>query len=220
MIDGFRPCDALETRPHTFEVRTAAAWPDFDEIWRQRHWQREDRAIRLGRMVSAASSPLVPWYDRRFDFTFCADLMPNIAARLRGTPARLEDLLQSCEKNALTTRVGGRWSIQENVGHLLDVEPLWIARVCDFAAGSSQLTPPRPRTPQVDGTPLASLLRDFRQKRFQLLRAVEEIGGAALMTSILHPRLQVPIRLADHLYFVAEHDDHHLAWIWRLVQSA
>jgi hypothetical protein len=25
------------------------------------------------------------------------------------------------------------------------------------------------------------------------------------------------MRLVDHLYFVAEHDDHHLAQIWQLV---
>jgi hypothetical protein len=26
------------------------------------------------------------------------------------------------------------------------------------------------------------------------------------------------MRLVDHLYFVAEHDDHHLARIWELVE--
>jgi hypothetical protein len=27
------------------------------------------------------------------------------------------------------------------------------------------------------------------------------------------------MRLVDHLYFVAEHDDHHLAQIWELVHN-
>jgi len=27
------------------------------------------------------------------------------------------------------------------------------------------------------------------------------------------------MRLVDHLYFVAEHDDHHLARIWELVST-
>jgi hypothetical protein len=27
------------------------------------------------------------------------------------------------------------------------------------------------------------------------------------------------MRLVDHLYFVAEHDDHHLARIWELVNA-
>ena len=35
----------------------------------------------------------------------------------------------------------------------------------------------------------------------------------------LHPRLKQPMRLADHLYFVAEHDDHHVAKIWELIDT-
>jgi hypothetical protein len=37
--------------------------------------------------------------------------------------------------------------------------------------------------------------------------------------SLLHPRLKQPMRLVDHLYFVAEHDDHHLARIWEMIHS-
>jgi hypothetical protein len=32
----------------------------------------------------------------------------------------------------------------------------------------------------------------------------------------IHPRLNKPMRLTDHLFFVAEHDDHHLAHISQL----
>jgi hypothetical protein len=31
-----------------------------------------------------------------------------------------------------------------------------------------------------------------------------------------HGRLQEPMRLVDHVFFFAEHDDHHLARIWEL----
>jgi hypothetical protein len=37
--------------------------------------------------------------------------------------------------------------------------------------------------------------------------------------AILHPRLKQPMRLVDHLYFAAEHDDHHLARIWELFHA-
>jgi len=30
----------------------------------------------------------------------------------------------------------------------------------------------------------------------------------------------MPMRLVDHLYFVAEHDDHHLARIWELITGS
>jgi len=35
-----------------------------------------------------------------------------------------------------------------------------------------------------------------------------------LRVSMLHLRLKQPMRLVDGLYFVAEHDDDHLATIW------
>jgi hypothetical protein len=28
------------------------------------------------------------------------------------------------------------------------------------------------------------------------------------------------MRLVDHLYFVAEHDDHHLATIWEMIHTS
>jgi hypothetical protein len=41
-----------------------------------------------------------------------------------------------------------------------------------------------------------------------------------LTRTITHPRLKAPMRLIDHLYFVAEHDDHHLAHVWGLVRQS
>jgi hypothetical protein len=31
--------------------------------------------------------------------------------------------------------------------------------------------------------------------------------------------MKTPMRLVDHLYFAAEHDDHHLARIWELISA-
>jgi hypothetical protein len=46
------------------------------------------------------------------------------------------------------------------------------------------------------------------------------LDASSFSRAIPHPRLKTPMRLADHLYFVAEHDDHHLARIWELVTDA
>ena len=52
-----------------------------------------------------------PWFERTFDFSFSVELLPNVLARLRGTPARLEELVRGRE--GLTARVDGQWSAQE-----------------------------------------------------------------------------------------------------------
>jgi hypothetical protein len=40
-----------------------------------------------------------------------------------------------------------------------------------------------------------------------------------LLNTALHPRLKIPMRIVDLAYFVAEHDDHHLATIRGMMTS-
>jgi hypothetical protein len=50
-----------------------------------------------------------------------------------------------------------------------------------------------------------------------LLKRVKGLDSSLFSRAIPHPRLKTPMRLVDHLFFVAEHDDHHLARIWELL---
>jgi uncharacterized damage-inducible protein DinB len=165
---------------------------------------------------------ITPWFTRSFPFPVSAELIPNIASRLRGTPARLEELLRKIDPDLMKTRLESSWSIQEHVGHLGDIEPLWLSRIEDYIIGSSELTPTDLQNKQTDAAnhnaqPLDTTIRTFRDARAALLRRVESLGLASLTSSIPHPRLRTPMRIADHLYFVAEHDDHHLATIHSLL---
>ena len=88
-------------------------------------------------------SHMTIWFERKFEFSMPVELHPNVCARLRGTPARLEEVLRGRSHTILIGKAQGKWSAQENAGQ----------------------------------------------------------------------------RLVDHLYFVAEYDDHHLARIWELVNA-
>ena len=125
----------------------------------------------------------------------------------------------------LTWRVQEKWSAQEHAGHLLDLEPLWLARVNDYVAASDQLTPTDLSNRKTDDAnhnarPLKQILAEFRAARGLLLKRVEDLDASLFARAIPHPRLKTPMRLVDHLYFVAEHDDHHLARIWELINAA
>ncbi|MEP6729844.1 MAG: DinB family protein [bacterium] len=63
------------------------------------------------------------------------------------------------------------------------------------------------------------ILEDYRATRRRLMKRVEALDASLFPKAIPHPRLRTPMKLADHLYFVAEHDDHHLARIWALVNA-
>ena len=169
-------------------------------------------------------SPVPVWFERKFEFTFPVELHPNVCARLRGTPARLEEALRGSSREILIKKVQGKWSAQEHTGHLLDLEALWLARVEDYVAGSEQLTVADLRNRKTDeanynARPLEQILTEFRGARERLLKRVDELEAALFARAIPHPRLKTPMRLVDHLYFVAEHDDHHLARIWELVSE-
>jgi len=164
------------------------------------------------------------WFERKFDFSFPVELYPNFIVRLRGTPARLEEILRNQPHPVVTRQPRGKWSAQEHAGHLLDLEPLWLARVNDFLSEGTQLTV-ADLTNQTttkanhNARPLDEILTGFRQARQGLLERLATLDRAHSARTLLHPRLKTPMRLVDHLYFVAEHDDHHLARIWELIST-
>jgi uncharacterized damage-inducible protein DinB len=162
------------------------------------------------------------WFERKFDFSFPVELFPNLCARLRGTPARLEEELRGRPQAALIRKQQGKWSAQEHAGHFLDLEALWLARVGDYVTASNQLTVADLSNRKTDEAnhnmrPLKEILTEFRTARRQLLNRVSELDSFLFARAIPHPRLKTPMRLVDHLYFVAEHDDHHLARISELL---
>jgi uncharacterized damage-inducible protein DinB len=165
------------------------------------------------------------WFERKFDFTFPVEQYPNLCVRLRGAPARLEEMLRGVARDALVRKPEGQWSAQEHAGHLADLEPLWMARVEDFLRDGdtltvADLTNRKTQEANHNAREPGAILAEFRSARTGLLDRLAGLPGAAFARSLVHPRLKQPMRLADHLYFVAEHDDHHLAKIWELIRPA
>lgn len=167
-------------------------------------------------------SPVDRWFDRQFEFTFPTELYPNFCIRLQGTPARMEEMVRGCSPDLLVRKPQEKWSAQEHAGHLLDLESLWMRRVDDFLAGGTELTAVDLKNRKTDeanhnARALEGILAEFRKARFKLVGRIETVEPALFARAMLHPRLKKPMRLVDHLYFVAEHDDHHLARIWELI---
>jgi uncharacterized damage-inducible protein DinB len=162
------------------------------------------------------------WFERKFEFTFPVELHPNLIARLRGTPARLEEVVRAASRDVLVRKADEKWSAQEHAGHLLDLESLWLARVEDYLKGGSELTAADLRNSKTDNAnhnarPVEEILREFRAARARLVQRVGAMDPASFALTMLHPRLKQPMRMVDHLFFVAEHDDHHLAVIWHML---
>jgi uncharacterized damage-inducible protein DinB len=176
-----------------------------------------------GHAEQGIMSSIPQWFERKFEFTFPVEHYPNLCVRLRGTPARIEEMLRNVPREVLIRRTTDKWSAQEHAGHLLDLETLWMARVGDFVSGGAELTAADLKNRKTheanhNARPLGEILAEFRAARVRLVDRVQQSKPEIFSRSMLHPRLKQPMRLVDHLYFVAEHDDHHLARIWELIR--
>lgn len=163
----------------------------------------------------------IKWTERRFNFDFPAGIYPEIIERIRGTPARLEDLLAGLPPETLVNQADGRWSMQENAGHLLDLESLVSQRIDEYLAGNEALhaadmSNRKTYEASHNEVPAASILNAFRTARHEIVARLESLDEDIFARSALHPRLQVQMRLVDMLFFQAEHDDYHLARISEL----
>lgn len=156
------------------------------------------------------------WFERKFSFDLPKWMYPNVVERLRGTPARAALIASGLDHERLIWRDAESWSIQENLGHLLDLEPLWMGRIDDVLQGRDRLRDAdltNRKTHEADhhSADLDELLMSFRKIRADLVRQLDELDASSIELTATHPRLEQPMRLLDLIFFVAEHDDHHLA---------
>ena len=166
----------------------------------------------------------IKWTERKFDFTFSTGIYPEIIERLRGTPVRLEEHCRAVSNANLTAQVDGRWSMQENAGHLLDLESLVQQRLDEYFASANVLhaadmSNRKTYDANHNDVNVETILSNFRQQRTITVNRLDIFDPEVFARVALHPRLKVDMRLVDMLFFQAEHDDYHLTRIGELRRS-
>ena len=115
----------------------------------------------------------IPWVERTFSFDFPADVYPELIERLRGAPMRAEVMARGLPREVLTRRGGTKWSIQEHIGHLADLDrATFLPRLKELEAGAEVLTP-------ADMTNRAT--KDAGHSGFGIDDVVEEFAGEELL---------------------------------------
>ena len=167
---------------------------------------------------------VTPWIERKFEPISDNGRLATIIERLDGTEYRLIGKLADDEGPDLTAKSAGKWSILEEVGHLFTLEPLWIARVKEIVAGKETLRAADMSNKATDKAnfnkqDLEDLLDEFGERREELLSLLRKVKPADLEKKSQHPRLEKPMSIVDLAYFIAEHDDHHLAKISKMLEA-
>ncbi len=166
---------------------------------------------------------MLRWFERRFTFDLPIEAFPAVLERLRGTPARIEEKIRSVPPGILTRRMGDGWSIQEHLGHLLDLDELHVGRLDDYLDGKQVLRAADPNNQKTwaanyNARLVEDLLRDFRRERARFLERLEGWDPKLIGRTAFHPRLHQGLRVIDLAVFVADHDDHHLATMTELTR--
>jgi uncharacterized damage-inducible protein DinB len=164
------------------------------------------------------------WEERNFDFDFPPSLAPELLERLRGTPARLAERVELLPDELLEKRDGDKWSIKEHVGHLMDVEELFIGRLDDYDNGFAELRPAEMTGKKTfaanhNEADIKDILIGFREERGKLVSRLDELDEAGFARVAHHPRLNKPMRLCDMMLFEATHDDYHMVDITELIRK-
>ena len=160
-----------------------------------------------------------PWFKRSFSPITDNDQLPTIIERLNSMSTRLGYAIFSIESSYYTKKYDtDKWSIQEQVGHLLELEPLWLGRMEDIQKEllflrTADLTNQATYDAEYNEQSISDILIAFVRQRFALVDFLENVTAEDFNKSALHPRLQTPMKIIDLAFFVAEHDDHHLAYI-------
>jgi uncharacterized damage-inducible protein DinB len=163
------------------------------------------------------------WFDRVFPLQNDTGVFPCILERLDGTTARLKEKTTSLNPDS-TVLTDGKWSIKKEIGHLIDLEPLWLARTLQIIDNQkdlkiTDLANTKTHQTDHDARSFKDLIQEFKQHRNELMCVLKEVTEADLDKAAVHPRLGTPMKIIDLAYFVAEHDDHHLAQISVLIKE-
>ncbi len=161
------------------------------------------------------------WFEREFKFGLAPGMLPFFLERLSFTSLRIEQKVRGVADKILSEKIGGKWSVKQNIGHLGEVDEIAMKRIHEMLSGIAVLSPAvfEPGK-DYNAMPVAEVISYFTANRKKNIELYESLSETDLIKSSLHPRLKVMMNPVDLAYFDAEHDDHHLVKINEILNQS
>ena len=168
--------------------------------------------------------PKTKWVEKKFEFGLLQNEFHFILNRLRDTPDKIEQLVSSISTEILKRKINDKWSIQEHIGHIIDLEELHDGRIDDFIKGAevlsaADMTNKKTHEANHNTREITEILQELRVTRTKFINRLEKLDDSVLSHVSIHPRLNQPMRPIDMAQFVAEHDDHHINSIIEITEQ-
>lgn len=164
------------------------------------------------------------WVDHKFNLGIDVGWKNNILNRIEDTEIRLCHYIKNLSNKQLSQKTNGMWSIKEHVGHLTDLESLWLNRFEQFEKlfpelVAADMTNKKTELSNHNEQHIDKLIEDFRLERQKLIYTVNQLSEKSQKHRALHPRIKTMMKPVDLLFFIAEHDDHHLTSIKKIIKN-
>lgn len=164
------------------------------------------------------------WIDRTWEFNRDEKAAHLSVQILSATASKLQLLVGKTDPEQLKLRTNGKWSVNEHAGHLLTMESLWIAQLDDLVLGHENVRPWNGNNADTEAAEfnrqrLGKIIGDFEEIRMSHLNLLETYLPNALNMRAFLAEIKCDMTLADHLYFMAEHDLHHLLEIEKILRT-
>lgn len=167
---------------------------------------------------------ITKWFDKKFEFNFGMERYDALYERLQNAPVKYRVEASDLPEKMLQLKPDDKWSIKENVGHLLLLEPLWLTRFKEIKEGMAEmsvadLNNTETNESSFNGVAIQTLIENFSKTRNKAINFLNGLHQEEFALTSMHPRLQIPMRIIDMMHFVAEHDDHHLNTIRTIIKN-
>ncbi|HZY78510.1 MAG TPA: DinB family protein [Cyclobacteriaceae bacterium] len=157
------------------------------------------------------------WFERNLVFGHRAEMLPFFLERLEGTICRIESKVKGVSDKVLSEKYNGKWSVKQNIGHLLEVDEVSVKRINEMLNGVDVLSPAVFEPKDYNPFPIETLTSMFKKQRQTNLLLYRCLNESDLLKSSTHPRLKTKMTPVDLAWFDAEHDDHHLLKITDII---
>lgn len=164
------------------------------------------------------------WINKTFSFNKTIDDFNYLFLSLNQNAIFIKQLTEDLDEELLSKSLDNKWSIKENVGHLIDLEELHKKRLDEFVANEKELTPAdmsnlKTKEARHNNKPISDLANQFLEARKHFLYNVKSTPKEVLTRKAFHARLNKDMQLLDMLYFINEHDLHHIQAIKNIITS-
>src|SRR5262245_528839 len=131
------------------------------------------------------------WFERKFPPIEDNGLLPSIIERLAGTTERIEETVSNINSEMLKLKHETEWSIKEEIGHLDDLEPLWLIRLDDLMNNVAELTKAdlsnqKTHNANHNSSDIDVLTSHFRYQRKDFVDKLRKLTNEQLLNTALH----------------------------------